>query len=148
MSVSINPPSFPVVIAADHAGFALKEHLLHAFPFLRDLGAFTCDKNDAFPSFTPPVVKAVKEEGALGILVCGTGIGISIAANRHRGIYAALCTNEEMAMLARLHNKANILCLGGRIISKETAEQCLKAFLETQPLPDRKYHERMESLDQ
>ena len=137
-----------IVIASDHAGFELKAHLVSKFPFLKDLGAHSIDPLDAFPTFVPKVVKAVKNDGAIGILICGTGIGVSIAANRHRKIYAALCTNKEMAELSRLHNKANVLCLGGRIISKETAEECVKTFLSTQPLADPKYHARMESLDQ
>lgn len=143
----IKTPTRKIVIAADHAGFDMKQALLARFPFMVDLGAHTLDPNDGFPDIVGPAVDAVKNEDAFGIIICGTGIGVSIAANRHKGIYAALCTTPVMAKLARCHNNANVLCLGGRIIDLDVAVDCVEQFLTTDHLGG-KYQNRMEQLDQ
>ncbi len=96
-----------------------------------DLGTDGRDSVD-YPDFAKALIKAVIEGRAgCGVLVCGTGIGISIAANRHPGIRAAVCHNETTARLARAHNDANVLALGARIVGIEVAKDCLKAFLTT-----------------
>jgi ribose 5-phosphate isomerase B len=124
-----------LVIAADHAGFALKEFLKgepalssHAFA---DLGTDSLQSVD-YPDFAQKLAQAILDGTAdMGILICGTGIGMSMAANRFRGIRAALCHDVTTAKLARLHNNANILCLGARVIGTTTALDITEAFLET-----------------
>ena len=124
-----------VVIGSDHAGFDLKQlvkqHLETRAVQVEDLGALTPDPTD-YPDQARPVAAAVLSGRAgLGILVCGTGIGMSIAANKVPGIRAALCTTEDMARLARAHNNANVLCLGGRVVGTDLAKAIVDAFLGT-----------------
>jgi len=124
-----------VAIAADHGGFDLKSVLV---PELRalgnevlDLGTMSGDAVD-YPDFAEAVARAIREgRAARGVLVCGTGIGMSIAANRHREIRAALCHDALTARLARQHNDANVLVLGGRLLGPELAKDCLRVFLTT-----------------
>ncbi|MCL2342567.1 MAG: ribose 5-phosphate isomerase B, partial [Firmicutes bacterium] len=109
-----------LAIGSDHGGFALKaeimEHLKERGVEYKDFGAFTPESTD-YPIYGEAVARAVVSGEALrGILVCGTGIGISIAANRVRGARAALCGDCYSAEMARAHNDANILCLGGKIL--------------------------------
>ena len=117
-----------VFIASDHAGFGLKWYLHKCFN-LEDLGTYD-EKSCDYPVYAKKLVGQMKE-GNKGILICGTGIGMSIVANRFKKIRAALCFNEEMAILSRQHNDANILVLGARIIPAETARGCVKKFLST-----------------
>jgi ribose 5-phosphate isomerase B len=128
-------PAETIAIAADHAGFDLKsvlvDELRKAGHTVIDLGTNSADSVD-YPDFADAVAKAIKAKQAeRGVLVCGTGIGISIAANRHRGVRAALCRDSTDARLAREHNDANVLVLGGRTTGVETARDCLKSFLAT-----------------
>ncbi len=96
-----------------------------------DLGTGGAEAVD-YPDFGRAAAEAVAGgRGARGVVVCGTGIGISIAANRHPGIRAALCHDAETARLGRAHNDANVLALGGRTTDRETAKACLRTFLET-----------------
>lgn len=125
-----------IAVAADHAGFPLKDRLASELSAsglkVLDLGTNNSDSVD-YPKFGAAMAQALLEGRAeRGVLICGTGIGVSIAANRHRGIRAAVCHNEEIARLARAHNDANVLVMGGRMIDEETASACLKAFLNTQ----------------
>ena len=117
-----------IFIASDHAGFELKEYLKTQFNLL-DLGTHSSESCD-YPVFAKKLAIRLKNDDK-GILICGTGIGMSIAANRFENIRAALCFNEEMAALARRHNDANVLVLGARIISPETAKNCVEKFLST-----------------
>lgn len=124
-----------VALAADHAGFALKEELKQEIASLGmdclDLGTDSTRSVD-YPDFGRAVAEAVSERrAARGVIVCGTGIGISIAANRLGGIRAAVCHDATTARLAREHNDANILALGARIVGAEVAKDCLIAFLST-----------------
>jgi ribose 5-phosphate isomerase B len=128
-------PAETIAIAADHAGFDLKsvvsEELRQAGFAVLDLGTNSTDSVD-YPDFGDALAAAVKDGRARrGVLVCGTGIGISIAANRHKGIRAALCRDATDARLAREHNDANVLVLGGRTTGVEVAKDCLKTFLAT-----------------
>lgn len=122
-----------IAIGADHAGFALKEQLKQwlekqGHP-IHDYGTFSGDSVD-YPDFAHPVALAVeRKEFDLGLLVCGSGNGVAMAANKHAGIRAAICWTEELAALAREHNDANILCLPARFISTPEAEQILSKFL-------------------
>ncbi|MCD6336461.1 MAG: ribose 5-phosphate isomerase B [Candidatus Latescibacteria bacterium] len=124
-----------IAIGSDHAGFGLKEQIK---VFLSARGAvwedFGTDSEDAvdYPDYAFPVAQAVvRGTFDLGILVCGTGIGMSIAANKVRGIRAALCLSPEMAAMARRHNDANILTLGGRILSSKVAMDIVATWMST-----------------
>ncbi len=126
-----------ILIAADHGGFELKKDIKN-FVFNNhninwiDLGTHSNESVD-YPEYGFKMAEAIKNGDAeQGIIICGTGIGISIAANRYSHIRAALCTNAEMAKLTREHNNANVLALGARIISKETALECVQTFLGTE----------------
>ena len=124
-----------IAIASDHAGYEMKEALKDAlaarYEWL-DLGTHSADSVD-YPDFGHAMGAAI-EEGKVerGILICGTGIGISIAANRNKAVRGALCTNDTMARLSREHNDANVLVLGARIIGFEVALDCVAAFMETE----------------
>jgi len=124
-----------VAIGNDHAGVALKEVLLPeiaacGFSTL-DLGTNSTDSVD-YPDYGKSVALAVTEGRAqFGIAICGSGIGISIAANRIKGARAALVMNDEMARLARQHNDANILVFGARFIDSNEAKDCVRSFLTT-----------------
>lgn len=122
-----------IAIGADHAGFELKEKLkawLQQNSFeIRDFGAHSADSAD-YPDFAHPVAEAVeKQQFDLGLLVCGSANGVAITANKHQGIRAAVCWNEELASLARQHNDANILCLAARFIEPQLAQRILDRFL-------------------
>jgi ribose 5-phosphate isomerase B len=125
-----------VAIAADHGGYDLKTALLPVIAAMGlavlDLGTSGYEPVD-YPDFAAALAVALQEGRARrGVLICGTGIGISIAANRHKGLRAALCHDGLTARLARQHNDANVLALGGRVIGVETAKDCLATFLTTQ----------------
>ena len=123
-----------IAIASDHAGFALKELIKQRFTEMDwlDLGTDGTDSVD-YPDFGHAMGQAISSGDApRGIVVCGSGIGISIAVNRHDAARCALCTSAEMASLARQHNDANVLALGERIIDADTAYACVDAFLNTE----------------
>ena len=126
-----------VAIASDHAGYALK-HMLGSVAAelgheVIDLGTEDGETAVDYPEFGYAVARAVASGDAdFGVAVCGTGIGISLAANREPEVRAALCHNVTTARLSRQHNDANILALGARIIGTEVAIDCLKVFLETE----------------
>ncbi len=124
-----------VAVAADHGGYELKSVLLQELRALGfdvlDLGTNSLESVD-YPDFAEKVAAAIETGKArFGVLICGTGIGMSIAANRHRKVRAALCHDVTSARLARQHNDANVLTLGGRLIGTEAAKDCLKTFLST-----------------
>ncbi len=124
-----------IAIAADHAGLALKQMLreeLEALGFdVLDLGTDSADSVD-YPDFGHALARAVADgQAGRGVLVCGTGIGMGMSANRHAGVRAAVCHDATSARLAREHNDANVLALGARLIGPEVARDCLAAFLET-----------------
>lgn len=123
-----------IVIASDHAGFELKEYLRAIFEEQQfiDLGCFSEDRVD-YPDFGKKAADIIANgEADCGILVCGSGIGISIAANRNPKIRSALCHSEETAKLARQHNDANIVAIGARIVEKPIAVEIVQAFLTTE----------------
>ena len=129
-------PDKPVAIASDHAGYALKATLVEELRALGhevlDLGTHSPDSVD-YPDFGKALAEAVANGRAeRGVVVCGTGIGISIAVNRHAGVRAAVCHDETSARLAREHNDANVLALGARLVGAEVAKDCLRRFLETE----------------
>lgn len=124
-----------VAIAADHAGFELKESLKPLLDELQipydDLGPPAADPVD-YPDFAEAVATAVRDGRAdRGILVCATGIGMAIAANKVRGVRAALVTDTDAARLSREHNDANVMTLGGLTMSPDTAREAVRVFLHT-----------------
>lgn len=140
-----------VALGSDHAGFRLRELLAdelsgHGVEVSRH-GAADESSYD-YPNASDAVAAEVLAGRAgLGVLVCGTGIGVSIRANRHPGIRAALCCTEEMARLAREHNHANVLCMGARIMDPERAVSVLRAFLEGSQSEEPRHVHRVELLD-
>ncbi len=121
-----------LVIGSDHAGYPMKRELLS---FLEEMGIdvedvgtdsiASCD----YPIFAKKLCERVLEKEIYGILICGSGIGMSMAANRFKGIRAALCMNEYMARMARRHNDANVLCLGARILGIDVAKAIVEVFV-------------------
>ena len=125
-----------IAIASDHGGFELKEkvkeHLRERNVKFVDLGTNSTESVD-YPVYGKACAEAVASGKAeRGIVICGTGIGISMAANKVKGIRCGLCTSVEMAKLTRQHNNANMLAMGGRILETETAFAIVDAFLDTQ----------------
>ncbi len=120
-----------IYIASDHAGFKLKTKLIKIFPKIADLGTKSEESVD-YPDFAHKLTKEVlKNKDNVGVLICGTGVGMSIAANRKKGIRAGLVNNAKTARLIRKHNDANVLVLPGRFINTNEAKKCVQAFLST-----------------
>lgn len=123
-----------IALGSDHAGFKYKEAIkeilvVEGYPIF-DFGTFSADSVD-YPDFVHPVANAIEEgEATFGILVCGSGQGVCITANKHQSIRAALAWNKDIAQLSRQHNNANILCLAERFIKLEDAKQIVHAFLQ------------------
>lgn len=129
-------PSKPIAIASDHAGYQLKTVLAQELAEMGyevlDLGTDGPDSVD-YPDFGAALARAVQDGRAeRGVVVCGTGIGIAMAANRHAGVRAAVCHDETSSRLAREHNDANVLALGARLMGVEVAKDCLRTFLTTE----------------
>lgn len=126
-----------IILACDHGGYELKEYLKqyftrHNIEFL-DTGASTYQPDDEYPTIAKSAVKQVlKDENNRGIFICGSGVGISMVANRHKGIRCVLAYSTQLAEMSRKHNNANVLALGGRYISKPMALKIIKTFLNTE----------------
>lgn len=136
-----------IAIASDHAGFALKTALKESFPEMdwHDLGTNSEESVD-YPDYGTKMATCIaKGEVEKGVLVCGSGVGISIAANRNPAVRCVLCSDETTARLSRQHNDANVIAFGGRLIGIETAKACLKAFLST-PFEGGRHAGRVEKL--
>ena len=139
-----------VLLAADHAGYALKEELEAHLADLgwqpRDLGPDSEESTD-YPDWAGRLAREIAAgRASRGVLVCGAGIGMSISANRFRGVRAANCVDERMAALAREHNDANVLCLGSRLLEPGAAKRILWTFLET-PFAGGRHQRRVEKID-
>ena len=123
-----------VLIASDHAGFKLKKILIEELQSeitFEDLGPFSENSVD-YPDYAKKLSKKINlKNDLIGVLICGSGIGMSMVANRFKNVRAALCMNDKMSILARQHNNANILVLGSRLISEQDAIKCLLVFLKT-----------------
>ena len=123
-----------VLIASDHAGFKLKKILIEELQgeiTFEDLGPFSENSVD-YPDYAKKLSKKIDlKNDLIGVLICGSGIGMSMVANRFKNVRAALCMNDKMSILARQHNNANILVLGSRLISEQDAIKCLLVFLKT-----------------
>lgn len=122
-----------IAIASDHAGYELKEYIkANLSEEIEDFGTKSLESVD-YPDFAFPAARSVAEgQNTLGILICGSGVGVSISANKVKGIRAANVFNPEMAMLSRQHNNANILTIAARFIPKETALEMVKTFISTE----------------
>jgi ribose 5-phosphate isomerase B len=135
MSDSTFNKDLPLAMGADHAGFEYKDQikkmLTDAGWQVDDKGTYSADSVD-YPDFAHPVAEMVEQgKAAAGILVCGSGNGVCMTANKHHGIRAALCWTEELATLARSHNNANVLCIPARFVSTEVADKMVQVFLNT-----------------
>jgi ribose 5-phosphate isomerase B len=128
--------SKPLAIGADHAGFEYKSKLINYLRdekgiALRDFGTYS-DASVDYPDFAHPVANAVEsKEYEWGILLCGSANGVAISANKHKDIRAAICWENEIASLARMHNNANILCIPARFVTIEVAKQMVDTFVNT-----------------
>lgn len=139
-----------IAIASDHAGVELKkalcEVILASGREVRDLGPADTTSVD-YPDFAHRVADAVLSgEAAMGVLICGTGIGMSLSANRHPGVRAALCHDAFTAEMARRHNDANVLCVGARVTGLGVAEQIVRIFLDT-PFAGGRHQRRVERIE-
>lgn len=126
-----------IAIGCDHAGFALKAEALDAVRACGhealDLGAESASESVDYPDFAHSVSALVaRGEAGMGILICGSGVGMSIAANRHPGVRAVVCSEAYSARMARLHNDANVLCFGARVIGPGVARSLVETFLGTE----------------
>ena len=124
----------PIVMMSDHGGYELKESLkkwlLEQGYRIEDTGTNSTEAVD-YPGITKKAVAIVKHYDTYGVFVCGSGVGVSIVANRHKGIRAVLTNNEIIAQLSRQHNDCNVLCLSGRFIDLELAKKLVSVFFET-----------------
>ena len=121
-----------IFIASDHAGYDMKTKLSNHFSSLIDLGTNSIESVD-YPDFAHKLTNEIlRNEGSLGILICGTGVGMSIAANRTKGIRAGLVSRVEIARLIRQHNDANVLVIPGRFMEDEEAKNCVQTFIDTE----------------
>jgi ribose 5-phosphate isomerase B len=142
-----------IYLGADHAGFELKiqiyEHLVHSGYEIEDIGAKTLEAEDDYPQYAYSVaVKVLGDDSSLGILICGSGQGMSIAANRVRGIRAALAWNPQIAAAAKTDDNANILVLPARFIDAAASEEIVDAWLKAEFKSDPKYHRRLDELEE
>ncbi|MDG1742775.1 MAG: ribose 5-phosphate isomerase B [Crocinitomicaceae bacterium] len=138
-----------VPIGADHAGFQLKKKIVKS---LQDKGFdvqdYGCDSDASidYPDYGHPVASMVeKNEGMLGIVICGSGNGINMTANKHQGVRSALCWNKELVALAREHNNANVLALPARFISEENALEMVEVFFTT-PFEGGRHKRRVDKI--
>ncbi len=139
-----------VLLAADHAGYELKQalasHLADLGREVVDLGTGSVESCD-YPDYAHRLADAIAAgQGERGVLVCGAGIGMTMAANRHAHVRAANCLDERMAALAREHNDANVLCLGSRLVDEVAAKKILWTFLET-PFGGGRHGRRVEKIE-
>ncbi len=140
-----------LVIGSDHAGFPLKQQLLPILEELKietlDVGCFSADSVDYTDIADAVVGEVLSGHCDRGILICGTGIGISIAANRHRGIRCGLCSEPYSARMTRAHNDANVLAMGARVVGIGLAIEILEVFLNT-PFEGGRHAQRLAKLDE
>lgn len=125
-----------IAIGGDHAGYAYKtqlvEYLRSQGHEVEDFGPFSADSVD-YPDFVHPAMTSIEEgRNEMGILICGSGNGVNMTANKHQGIRSALCWNTDLAALARLHNNANVICFAERFISYHYVQQMADIFLSTE----------------
>lgn len=132
---SVFDRSKPIAVGSDHAGFEYKSMIIEMLQGhglqVKDCGTTSKDSVD-YPDFAHPVATAVENgDAACGILICGSGNGVAITANKHQNVRAGLCWNNEVAHLIRQHNNANVICVPARFVSPPTAEEMVNIFLST-----------------
>ncbi len=135
MQPTVFNKSLPLAIGCDHAGFEYKEAIKAALLAdgwqVEDKGTYSADSTD-YPDYAHPVSSMVEDgAAAVGVLLCGSANGVCMTANKHKGIRAALCWNDEVASLARQHNNANVICLPARFVSLDAALHMVDVFLST-----------------
>lgn len=140
-----------IYISSDHAGYRLKKRLIRFIKnelkmTIIDLGPSAYNENDDYPDFAILLAKKILKNKAQGILICGTGIGMSISANKIKGVSAALATNIKMAKASREHNNSNCLCLGGKIITEDHAMAITKTWLETKYKKEIRHERRLKKI--
>lgn len=141
-----------IYLGSDHGGFDLKKKVKEYLKKKKnieytDLGPESIDNNDDYPDFALKVAQEVAKTGSMGILICGTGIGMCITANKVKEIRAALCYDKETAKLSREHNNANILCLGARTTNKKKALKIVDTWLNTSFSSEARHHRRVNKMD-
>ena len=142
------PYSLPLLVASDHAGFELKQELKNRSKKIlwwRDLGCFNKERTD-YPDWADKLCKNL-QNNMKGLLICGTGQGMAMKANRYSHVRAALCWNQEVAKLARSHNQANVLCLPSRFLNSDQALSILNVFLTTPFTNQEAYQRRIKKLN-
>jgi len=133
-------------IASDHRGFMLKQHLKGRFALI-DLGTFDCEKKVDYPDYAKKLCNYILREKLPGILICGSGNGMSMAANRFKGIRAAVCRTAKDAEMSRLHNDANVLALGADFTKPKDAEKIAEKFFKTGFSNGERHKKRIKKLD-
>ncbi|MBU1289740.1 ribose 5-phosphate isomerase B [Patescibacteria group bacterium] len=137
-------------IGSDHAGFYLKEelkkYLLELGYEFEDLGNKDLDPLDDYPDFALAVGKKVSETGGRGLLICSTGLGMAIAANKVAGVRAAVCWDDFTALQSREHNDTNVLCLAGKALDTETAKKITRVWLETEFSGEERHKRRLSKI--
>lgn len=141
-----------IIIGSDHAGYTAKEKIKKHFSSLEnveykflDVGCYSSAPVD-YPDITKGLVTKVKEKNSFGILLCATGIGMSITANKFKDIRAALCYNEESAKMSRLHNDANVLCIGARMLKDDEIIRIVDIWLKTPFSQEGRHEKRVEKI--
>jgi ribose 5-phosphate isomerase B len=156
MSSASSKPGFPeaevIAVGCDHAGHSLKREVLKLLAELRvpyaDLGCASAEESVHYPLYGKKVVEAIlARPNGRGILICGTGLGMSILANRFPGIRAALCHDIFTAIMSRRHNNSNLLVLGGRVIGPDLGKEIVRSWLNT-PFDGGRHQERLDLLEQ
>ncbi len=142
-----------VAVGADHAGFDLKGEIVRWLEseghLVNDVGAYELDLNDDYPDFSVAVAKVIRSGDAeKGIVICGSGVGASITANKVKGIRACLCHDTYSARQGVEHDGMNVICLGGRVIGIELAKAVLDAFLDANFLPEPRFQRRLDKMIQ
>jgi ribose 5-phosphate isomerase B len=140
-----------VILGADHGGFALKQELSEGLRLagheVIDVGALRYDQADDYPDFSLAVARAVaKGEGERGIIVCGSGVGASVAANKVRGVRAALCHDTYSARQGVEHDDMNVLCLGGRVVGVALAAELVRAYMEARFTGEERHTRRLKKI--
>ncbi len=143
----MSAPAQSILIAADHAGVELKQLLQKLLSHLKweDLGTMTTSPVD-YPDYAKKLAEKAVKENRLGVIICGSGIGVAIAANKVAGARATVVENPVMARYAREHNHVNILCLGARFVAPQYAAEIVKAWLEATPTTEQRHLNRIEKL--
>jgi ribose 5-phosphate isomerase B len=154
MSSVSSPPGPPepeiIAVACDHAGYHLKKEICKLLQELKapvtDLGCASPDESVHYPLYGKKVVDAILARHCRGILICGTGLGMSIVANRFSGIRAALCHDIYTAMMSRRHNDSNLLVMGGRVIGPDLGKEIVRTWLTT-PFEGGRHQDRLDLLE-